>query len=150
MKIKKIGYTVPKGQIVNQYNEDDNNTYGCGYINGEVVFSGNEVGNITLSEPIENFKYCEIFYNRANNGHTSTKIEINEDSLKSICLMTTYYLNNIWRLYSRNIKINGTSLTNLSTNSLAINLLAEGYNTLYDDTNFQITKIVCYGRINTI
>ena len=32
MKIKKIGYTVPKEKIVNQYKEDNNNTYSCNYI----------------------------------------------------------------------------------------------------------------------
>lgn len=62
MKIKKIGYTVPKGQIVNQYNEDDDNTYGCNYINNlgikrTTLWSGEQstTGEVSLSDSILNY-----------------------------------------------------------------------------------------------
>lgn len=62
MKIKKIGYTVPKGQIVNQYNEDEDNTYGCVYINNlgikrTTLWSGEQstTGEVSLSDSILNY-----------------------------------------------------------------------------------------------
>ena len=98
MKIKKIGYTVPKGQIVNQYNEDDNNTYSCNYINNLVDYSTNEtrVGTWKDGKPLYR-KVIEI--NNLNaNPYDIDISSLNAEWLEIENSQFEYVLNNV--LYS--------------------------------------------------
>ena len=98
MKIKKIGYTVPKGQIVNQYNEDEDNTYGCNYINNLVDYSTNEtrVGTWKDGKPLYR-KVIEI--NNLNaNPYDIDISSLNAEWLEIENSQFEYVLNNV--LYS--------------------------------------------------
>lgn len=92
MKIKKIGYTVPKGQIVNEYNEDEDNTYGCGYINGLGNYS-------TDGKPYKT--------GRKINGKDEYVIESNIGTLpnKTYKNLNSYFFNDVSELDLNNITI---------------------------------------------
>ena len=98
MKIKKIGYTVPKGQIVNQSNEDEDNTYGCNYINNLVDYSTNEtrVGTWKDGKPLYR-KVIEINNLNANSYDIDIS-SLNAEWLEIENSQFEYVLNNV--LYS--------------------------------------------------
>ena len=68
--------------------------------------SGN---NITLSDNISNYSFYEITFSRGGNGYNT--IRMSTDFLTNICLMTSFYGGNLYRIYMANISISGTSLT---------------------------------------
>ena len=65
--------------------------------------------NITLSDNIENYDFYEITFSRGGNGYNT--VRMSTDFLTNVCLITSFYSGNLYRIYMANISISGTSLT---------------------------------------
>ena len=76
-----------------------------------VLYSNSDgaTSNITLNDDISNYNYYEITFSRGGNGYNT--VRISTDFLTSICLITSFYGSNLYRIYMANISISGTSLT---------------------------------------
>lgn len=65
--------------------------------------------NITLNDSISNYSFYEITFSRGGNGYNT--VRMSTDFLTNVCLITSFYGGNLYRIYMANISISGTSLT---------------------------------------
>lgn len=65
--------------------------------------------NITLNDSISNYSFYEITFSRGGNGYNT--VRMSTDFLTNVCLITSFYGGNLYRIYMANISIAGTSLT---------------------------------------
>lgn len=65
--------------------------------------------NITLNDNISNYTFYEITFSRGGKGYNTVRMSTN--FLTNVCLMTSFYGGNLYRIYMTNISISGTTLT---------------------------------------
>lgn len=118
-------------------------------LNGVVLYESESgtTTDITLNDSVENYSYLEIYYNRHNNGFTSTKVDTR--NLTNICLFTSYYTGSpsddsgIHRFYTSNITITGNSLQRIASH--VSQMRKNGVWETNDDSQyFYITKVIGY------
>lgn len=108
--------------------------------------------NITLSDNIENYDFYEITFSRGGNGYNT--VRMSTDFLTNVCLITSFYGGNLYRIYMANISISGTSLTrnygryfNISDN-VGLATGEESSVLIYKVIGYKIGKVVENGNDN--
>lgn len=107
---------------------------------GDIIFSGNENNNVTLSIGVENYTYIEIFHTNNDGMYASVKVS-NPFVGQKINLITTYTADDpeliiksgIWKIAS-STSISCVCMTEYSTKSSSLRSASYSY----------ITKIVGY------
>lgn len=110
-------------------------------IQGTVLYSNETgtTGNVTLSDSVANYDYIEIQGKRDSNYYSSGKLyNING---KNVVLTTTFTASGLMYIYSKNIQINGNSITNISSDLAYFNGTNQNFDS--DDRHF-ITRVVGY------
>lgn len=121
MRIKKVSQSAGVvGNVVNSQSNSTTDTYSCNYANGKngvVLYTGNSVSTITLSDNVSNYSAVEIEYARGNFVKSTGKITnysaINldgfwvyfDEGVQSIVFQT----------YGEIINVSGTSITRNDT-----------------------------------
>ena len=110
-------------------------------VEGTVLYNNatGTTGNITLNDSVANYDYIEIQGKRGSNYYSSGKLyNING---KNVVLTTTFTTSGLMYIYSKNIQINGNSITNISSDLAYFNGTNQNFDS--DDRHF-ITRVVGY------
>ncbi len=101
-----------------------------------------ETGDITLSNNSNNYSYVDIVFSREGSGTTTNRLY--KGYWTGATIMTSLWLNSIFRVYTTPITISGTSLTRLSEDYYANMPTSGGANSGSSSPTIFIHKVIGY------